>query len=215
MPNWNKFKAEVKKSEGNISHMYLDSVGKVTVGVGNMLPDVAAAQRLPFIVRANQKPASPEQIASDFDTVSKKAPSLIAVTYKKYTKLDLRYADIEKLLDQRIKEFTSQLKKRFPDFGTYPIYAQFAVTDMAFNLGIHGLVTKFPKFTKAVKDKNWTEAAKQSKRPQLSVDRNKVVRVWLEEAAKQASQDATNPAAPEAVNLNRPQALGNRLSRDK
>ena len=25
--------------EGNVAHMYLDTVGKVTVGIGNMLPN--------------------------------------------------------------------------------------------------------------------------------------------------------------------------------
>ena len=44
-------RALIKRGEGCISHMYLDTVGKVTVGVGNMLPTAEAAVELPFIDR--------------------------------------------------------------------------------------------------------------------------------------------------------------------
>ena len=33
-------KKRMIESEGNVTHMYLDTKGKVTVGIGAMLPDV-------------------------------------------------------------------------------------------------------------------------------------------------------------------------------
>jgi GH24 family phage-related lysozyme (muramidase) len=53
---------------------------------------------------------------------------------------------------------------------------------MAFNLGANGLVTKFPAFTKAIKNKDWLKAAKESHRSQVGARRNRIVRQWLEGA---------------------------------
>lgn len=184
MATWDDFRKEIKKSEGCISHMYLDTVGKVTVGVGNMLPDVAAAQKLAFIVRATKKKATADQIKTDFETVKKQTKALVASSYKKHTLLDLPDKDINTLLDSRISEFKKQLKGKFTEFDKYPLTVQFALMDMAFNLGTNGVVTKFPSFTKAIKAKDWTKAAKESNRPQVSATRNATVKKWLEDAGK-------------------------------
>ena len=45
-----RVRAHIKHGEGSINHMYLDTVGKVTVGVGNMLPSIESAQALPFVL---------------------------------------------------------------------------------------------------------------------------------------------------------------------
>lgn len=39
-----KIRQLIKAGEGCIEHMYLNTVGKVTVGVDNMLPNVAARE---------------------------------------------------------------------------------------------------------------------------------------------------------------------------
>lgn len=181
---WQDFRKEIKISEGSISHMYLDTVGKVTVGVGNMLPTVAAAQKLGFVVRATKKKASADDIKLDFETVSKQTKGKIASSYKVHTKLDLPDAAINTLLDSRIATFKKELQVKFADFGKYPITVQFALTDMAFNLGTNGVVTKFPSFTKAIKAKDWQKAANESNRPQVNQRRNKTVKDWLEAALK-------------------------------
>lgn len=182
MRSWQDFRKEIVISEGSIPHMYLDTVGKVTVGVGNMLPDVAAAQSLPFVVRATSKNATKDQIKTDFDTVSQQPRGQVASRYKAVTKLDLPENAINTLLDTRIATFKRELKLSFPEFETYPTNVQFALTDMAFNLGTNGVVTKFPKFTKAIKAKDWATAAKESNRPQVNSHRNQTVKAWLETA---------------------------------
>jgi GH24 family phage-related lysozyme (muramidase) len=184
MPTIADFKKEIKISEGSISHMYLDTVGKVTVGVGNMLPDVSAAKKLPFVDRSTKKKATDAEIEADFSSVKSQTKGLIASSYKKHTKLDLPDMEIDKLLDERIAEFTRQLKLKFPKFDTYPITAQMAMLDMAFNLGVNGLVTKFPSMKKAIDGTDWSTAAKESNRPQVSTARNAVVKKWFDEAAK-------------------------------
>jgi GH24 family phage-related lysozyme (muramidase) len=187
MATWADFRREIVASEGSISHMYLDTVGKVTVGVGNMLPTAASAQQLGFIDRTTRRAATKEAIKAEFEKVSKLSRGLKATAYKKDTTLDLPDATIGKLLDDRIDGFKRELKEKFPQFDSYPITAQFALTDMAFNLGTNGLVTKFPKFKKLVEANDWAGAAKESNRPQVSATRNAQVKKWLEEAAGQAS----------------------------
>lgn len=185
MATWADFKKEIKVSEGSISHMYLDTVGKVTVGVGNMLPNFTAAQKHVFVVRATPaKKATKAQIKTDFETVKKQTKGLKASSYKKHTLLNLPTTAIDKLLDTRISGFKKELKVKFPKFASYPLTVQFALTDMAFNLGTNGVVTKFPTFTKAIKAEDWKKAAAQSNRPQVSKSRNATVKKWLLDAAK-------------------------------
>lgn len=185
MPGWQDFKRELKASEGVVSHMYLDTVGKVTVGVGNMLPNSSAAQKLEFVDRKTRKRATPGEIKADFDAVSKRPKGLKATAYLPHTKLDLPPAAIDSLLDSRITEFKRELKLKLPKFEQFPLTAQFALLDMAFNLGMSGLFTKFPKFIKAVEAEDWAGAAKESNRPQVATSRNTTVKKWLEEAAKE------------------------------
>lgn len=182
MATWNDFKNEIKISEGSISHMYLDTVGKVTVGVGNMLPDVASAQKLGFVDRKTLKAATKDEIKTEFEKISKLTKGHRAGSYKKDTKLDLPSSAIETLLDSRIEKFKKELKLMFPSFDQYPMTVQFALLDMAFNLGTNGLVTKFPSFKKAIEAKDWKKAASESNRPQVSSSRNATVKKWLETA---------------------------------
>jgi GH24 family phage-related lysozyme (muramidase) len=56
-------------SEGYVEHMYLDTKGLVTVGIGNMLPSVAAAQALPFVNRSTGNRATADEIAADYASV--------------------------------------------------------------------------------------------------------------------------------------------------
>ena len=184
MATWDDFKKEIKASEGEISHLYLDTVGAVTVGVGNMLSSVAEAQKLAFTNRQTLKAATKDEIKADYDAVKKQTKGLMASAYKPHTKLDLPTKEIDKLLDTRIDGFKKELKLKFSKFDNYPLTAQFALLDMAFNLGTSGLVTKFPSFKKAVEAEDWEKAAKESNRPQVSATRNATAKKWLEEAGK-------------------------------
>lgn len=193
MASWSDFEHELIASEGSISHMYLDTVGKVTVGVGNMIPNAATAQQLRFVLRNTRQAASPQQIRAEFDTISKQPKGKVASTYKIHTTMDLPQSEITRLMRDRIESLRRELKNPFPSFDSYPITVQFALVDMAFNLGLKGLVDKFPKFNKAVLSNDWQTAAKESNRPQLSASRNMTVKTWIEKAS--ASTAASSAAA--------------------
>ena len=62
-----KVREMIKEGEGCVPHMYLDTVGKVTVGVGNMLKKASSAANLPFVLEATGAVASNEQVEVEFD----------------------------------------------------------------------------------------------------------------------------------------------------
>lgn len=173
----------IKRGEGCITHMYLDTVGKVTVGVGNMLPSADAAAELPFHNRETGEAASADEIRREYETVARQEKGRAAPSYKQFTRLDLDEDSIHELLDSRIADFESGLRRDFPDYDSYPDPARLSLMDMAFNLGNSGLVNKFPSFTRAARAGDWAGCAAECERPQLSAERNNEIRSLLESIA--------------------------------
>lgn len=196
-------RSKLEKYEGRVTHMYLDSKGFVTVGVGHLLKDVASAQKITF-KKSDNKSASKDEIKVDFDAVKAKPKNKIASYYKKYTKLKISDADIDTLTNKHIDSFEAELKIIFPELSSYSSEVRLALFDMIFNLGMTNLNGKWPSFKKAVKAKDWTKAAKESKRKApVSKERNDYVKGLFEkEAASKAAKEAAKlgTAAVSAVN---------------
>ena len=181
--------------EGNVSHMYLDTASRVTVGIGNMLPSVTAAQALAFIDRTTKNAATQEQIKTDFEAVAKQPPALPARRYREHTKLDLPDVAVNLLFKDRVAEFTRQLTSYFPDHSTFPDPAQLAILDMAFNLGAAALNTKWPSLKRAILAQDWAEAEKHCSRPQAQPSRNYRPRRSCSESRRTATkaEDKSKP----------------------
>ena len=88
-PTFEEIKLFVAPFEGNIPNMYVDTEGYVTVGIGNMLPDVRAARLLGFVNRTTKNAASADEKSADFSAVSTQPKAKAARWYKQFTKLDL------------------------------------------------------------------------------------------------------------------------------
>ena len=190
---------KLKEFEGSISYMYDDTAGNVTVGVGNLLPNAIAAQKLAFVRRADPTakppmlpgPATADEIKADFDNVNKQAAGRVASYYKQFTKLDLPDTVINALLTTRVQQFTTTLIATFPDYNTYSAEACAGIFDMAFNLGVGKLTSAFPTFCKAVKDKDWAVASAQCNRlPPVSDSRNSWTKAQFDKAAADAATAA-------------------------
>ena len=89
-----------------------------------------------------------------------------------------------KLFKATYSRFEDGVKNKLPDYEKYPKAAQEAITDMAYNLGIDGLFSRFPEFVKAVQKQDWKSAAMESKRMGIDDDRNDQTRWLLFDAAK-------------------------------
>ena len=200
MLNTTTYLPKLKEFEGVFSYMYEDTTGNVTVGVGNMLPNAAAAQKIAFVKRPDPAakppvlagPATADDIKADFDNVNKQPSGKLASYYKQFTKLDLPDEVIDTLLTARVSEFTTTLLATFPDFNTYPEEACAAIFDMAFNLGIGKLTSQFPSFCTAVKAKDWVTAAAQCHRLGIQDSRNTWTKAQLEKVDADAKASAAN-----------------------
>jgi GH24 family phage-related lysozyme (muramidase) len=169
--DWTELRADFDLWEGRIPHMYLDTRGLVTVGVGKMLPNVAAAQALPFVRRDNGAPARPDEIQRDYDAVKAQPKAMLAGSYRKFTQLDLPDAAIDALLKTTADQFIADLAARFAGWAGYPAPAKRALIDMAYNLGIGGLMA-FVRLKAAVEARRWDVAADECARNGISPDRN-------------------------------------------
>ena len=168
--------------EGNVPHMYLDRKGYVTVGVGHLLSTVAAAQKLPFMDGKTKKKATAEEIKADFEAVSKLPKAKLAPFYTPHTKLVLTQSEIDALTASHIDNFHRELKRTYFTFDFHPKEVRLALFDMVFTLGRRGLITKFPEFNKAIQNKGWQKAAKESNRPDVNLSRNRYVKNLFEKA---------------------------------
>lgn len=166
--------ARTASFEAFIEYFYLDTVGKVTIGYGRMVPNANAAAGLPL--KKNGSDAEEDAKRDEWTLIKSKPKGRPASYYKQFTKLTLLESDAKAMLRDDLEGSAADLKTRFPDLDSYPNDAQDALLDMMFNLGL----TKFseanwPKLFSAVEAKDWTTAAAESNRPDVQDERNQAI----------------------------------------
>jgi GH24 family phage-related lysozyme (muramidase) len=150
--------------------MYRDTVGKVTVGVGLMLPDANAAQALPFLL--NNRPATPEEIAAEYARVDALPQGRAAATYKTRAALELTQQTVDAKLLSVLENFEADLRAEFPHYDTFPKAIKLALLDMIYNLGPQGLFHGYPHLISAIQTGNWSLAADHCTRRGPAPERN-------------------------------------------
>ena len=162
--------ATVRQFEGSVPWMYLDTVGKVTVGVGLMLASEEAAHSLPFL--RNKLAVAPADISRDFARVSAMKAGSLARVYRKANGLELSDDTISAHLRQAVLGFEGYLRSHITGYDGLPDAAKIALLDMAYNLGPGRLLTEYTHLLEAIKRQNWTAAAAASLRKGPSAERN-------------------------------------------
>ncbi|MFA7553498.1 MAG: hypothetical protein WCY88_04540 [Spongiibacteraceae bacterium] len=177
----------IEKYEGRIPHLYLDTVGKVTVGIGHMLPNKAAISAVTMYKKGANNLlvlATTTEKYAEYDSIKKRpfGRSYGAASFNKYTTLIMEDADIDAQRDEHILSFYKELTDYYTTangfttaFDTMPIDIQKALFDMVFNLGITKLKKQYVKLNGFIKSEKWDDAAKQSNRVGISPTRNKYV----------------------------------------
>jgi GH24 family phage-related lysozyme (muramidase) len=158
--------------EGVVPWLYLDSRGNVTVGVGLMLPNLAAAQALPFCEIAPDEPATPEEIEDDFLRVSQMQPDHLPGYYRAASSVFLVDDEINQLLMARIQQSDDELRSQFASYDAFPDVVKPALIDMDYNLGESKLHREYPLLFAAVEAQDWASAALQCSRGGISPSRN-------------------------------------------
>ncbi len=167
------FRAKVTSAEGAIPHIYLDTNGNATVGIGHVLKKESDAKevhaRFGFYTRdrngqtTNVK-ATEADVLADFRNVSANTLGNVAASnYKKFTTVDLTPQGIEALRDYDIQRHLNEFIRRsdvFPNYFTYPFPAQLALLDRMFNRGLPNLLIA-TQFIESIKNRDWKRAAKE------------------------------------------------------
>lgn len=154
--------------EGYVHWMYLDVLGLVTTGVGNLIDSVPAAVALPFKDKAGNK-ASAAQISAEW-TKLKAMKELAKKGHRAceaVTELRLTDADIDALVRQRLALNEAHLVTVFPDWATWPADAQLAVHSMSWAMG-PAFSPQWPKFTAACRARDWSAAAADCRMREVS-----------------------------------------------
>ncbi|WP_263415607.1 lysozyme family protein [Terriglobus albidus] len=154
--------------------MYLDTVGKVTVGAGLMLPTAQSATALPF--QYDGRPADTQEIIVDFRRVSSMVKGKAAGFYRSPMSVLLTSAEIDVQLRASVTHLDQDLRKGIPTWDALPAPAKLALLDMAYNLGMTGLLQGYPKLLHAIVAGDWKTAAAECLRNGPSPARNEWTR---------------------------------------
>jgi GH24 family phage-related lysozyme (muramidase) len=161
---------QLKSFEGSVPWMYRDSVGKVTVGIGLMLPNAAAACALPF--QAGEIPATQQQIETEFARVMSLAEGKLPSFYRVAHSLELPASAIDERLSVILMGFETTLRAHLAGYDKLPDGVKMALLDMAYNLGPEGLLKGYPHMLHAVETGAWTQAAADCARGGINATRN-------------------------------------------
>ncbi len=161
---------KIRQFEGTVPWMYLDTVGKVTVGVGLMLANEVAAHALPFI--ASEGPATLDEISREFSRVSALKKGQLPRFYFNKKALQLSDETIASKLRETLQGFEGYLRSNLHGYDALPDAAKLALLDMIYNLGPGRLFAEYPRLIAAVERGDWKSAASASPRRGPSAERN-------------------------------------------
>jgi GH24 family phage-related lysozyme (muramidase) len=174
---------DLKRWEGNVPYMYLDSVGLVTVGIGNLLRTLEAAQRLAFIETKTGRPASDAEIANAFFLVSQKKAGLHWTKYKLEPSIEISEETSRDLALIRLRnEFIPGIRRKFPKFDDYPRSAQRFMVDMAYNGGVRYFAKR--QMVGPIERRQWLDAV-----PLVPTKGNPRRNAWRETMLRQAAAE--------------------------
>lgn len=190
---------KLEQYEGRLDHLYLDSKGKVTVGIGHMVPSSVAMASVTMYRKEEKatKVATFDQKKKEYETINKQSKGYRASWYKTHTTLFMKPADIEAQRDVHLNSFYTELTNIYKkgngyadNFDDFHEDAQVALFDMIFNLGATKLNNTFPNFNKAIKDQDWEKAAKESNRPDVNKARNDFVKELFNGISEEQKEEA-------------------------
>ncbi len=178
-----RVKARLRRHEGWVNHMYRDTEGYVTVGVGFYLQrsDVIGYS---WRSKITKRTVSLRDAHADWDKVSSMpyGPNITAAKFVKDTKVELSDTMIGIVLAKKLLKLRDDLKTAFLNsgivFDELPESVQEAMLDLGYNVIGFQKTTTYPLMKAALKASDWNEAAAQSGResPPTPAARNTEIR---------------------------------------
>jgi GH24 family phage-related lysozyme (muramidase) len=188
----------LREAEGESEHFYRDRKGVITVGIGHNASDLDSVKKLPFARKTDGMPATADQIEKEWAAVRAMPTNKKLAYYEDRTTLRLNSGTIESIFRDDVMQTESSLRRQFRNYDAFPAPAREGLLDMAYNLGISGLMEKFPELVKAVRENRWEKVGAESHREGISGSRNDTVRqLFLDAAAASVkSRAAPSPEVP-------------------
>jgi GH24 family phage-related lysozyme (muramidase) len=160
--------------------MYRCTGGEVTIGIGHAIQTADDAVKLAWQV--DGRAATPGEIQADYARVAASDQGLLASRYAALSQVRMPNDAIDALASSDVDSFWSQIAAKVPGFAGYPDCVQSALFDMAFNLGVGGLLG-FHNLLAACAAGDWTTAANECHRRGISDDRNQQTADLFRQAA--------------------------------
>lgn len=133
--------------EGNVPYMYLDSLGLVSTGVGNLLDPYSRYGKRVRFSRANGTPATDAEVKAEFDLVKSKvipggtAPQAAFRSYRAFeaiTKLRATWPDVYTAVVEALRQHEAAALQYFGrDFDTFPADVQVVLVQMSYAGGLY------------------------------------------------------------------------------
>jgi hypothetical protein len=131
--------------EGRLPFMYLDDLGLVTTGVGDLIDPVSLATALPWEHKSDGHPASPNEVRAEWAHVK----SLVSLdrrggsAFGAVTTLRLSAAAVTALLTGKLADVDGQLARRFRSYPQWPADGQLGTLSIAWAAGSAWAAPKF------------------------------------------------------------------------
>ena len=184
-----------RRFEGDIPWLYLDTVGKVTIGIGHMIPTAAAVSAIPLGRNGQAASEADKQTAYAAVAAATDRSPRGANAFQDLSDLRITPEQSADLFRGKVAEIFGEAQRLFQDvgggFAAWPTRVQLATFDMAYNLGPQGLFRNFPTFrTKGLAQHDYLVCAQESRRIGPSPARN----AWTRDQFEAAAQEAKRPA---------------------
>ncbi len=153
--------------EGVVPWMYLDILGLVTVGIGNLIDPLSAAIGLPFVDRVTGAPASRDAIVAEWLRV-KGDGSLARLGHRaaeRMTSLRLTDEGVAHVVSIKVAQNDAVLSKRLPDWEEFPACAQLAMHSWSWACGPNGA---WPRLFEALNARDFDAASVHVQIPEWS-----------------------------------------------
>ena len=202
-----KMRLDLETSEGFEPHMYLDTLGVVTIGIGHALETVDEAKLLPLYHKSGKQP-KPQDIENDFKLVKRKNYINSPASYEAITHMRMSKSDAEALAEKILGDYVDGLMDNVPFsktlFESFPAAVQEALADFVYNVGETKFIGTsiadriknraksspenewhgFPCLIVACWHRDWALAAAESSRSQVQQSRNAAVQALFNAAVE-------------------------------
>ena len=171
------------RHEGSVPHLYKDTRGNVTCGVGFLVPDVRTLQTFDW------QPSDAAALRDWYKILPLPGAHRVSF-YARHCEAVITEDEIARVLTDKLAAFTERLQEDW-DLDKHPPTVQVALLDMAYNLGVGGL-GRYLKLGAALDKRDYAEAATECSRRGVPERRNQeTAELFLAAAEQHQSADGS------------------------